>query len=157
MKKVLVAMGILAYGGLASAQWAVLDQSVLDEVKRIRETGSGKAELTKFATQAALNSTFQTIPLTNPDQYIGTVEDCGDVKINENHYNACLGLRKLRLKALEQTTDILTKIQTRKSEIVTILNDGSSADNAGMLQRAQFKPQGIHAFWGQVLPFVLYS
>jgi len=66
MKKVLVAMGILAYGGLASAQWAVLDQSVLDEVKRIRETGSGKAELTKFATQAALNSTFQTIPLSNP-------------------------------------------------------------------------------------------
>jgi hypothetical protein len=143
MKKLLFALGFLAYSGLAFAQWAVLDQSVLDIVTKIKETGNGKVELTKFATQAALNSTFQTIPLNNPEQYIGTIEDCGDPDINANHYNACLALRKLRLKTLEQTSDILTKIQTRKGEILTILNEGSGAQSAGMLQRAQFKLQGV--------------
>ena len=143
MKRTVFSFAILAYSSFASAQWAVLDQSVLEVVKEIRATGSGKKEFEKFTPAAVIESSFDTVSLTNPERFIGTTADCGDVQLNEHHYKACMGLRNLRLKTLEQTVDVLKKIQDRRGEITRVLADGESADKAGGLQRQQFILQGI--------------
>ncbi|AOW13452.1 hypothetical protein LPB72_10525 [Hydrogenophaga crassostreae] len=146
MRIIAIVFGILTYSEIASAQWAVLDQSVLDMVEKINNTSSGSANaLTHFADQALLDADFKTIPLANPEKYIGTTADCGDEKLNANHYNACIGLRNLRIKTLEQTFDILKNINDRRESIKTVVNNGSGTSNAGALQKQQFILQGIQA------------
>ena len=73
---------LLAFATLSSgahAQWAVLDQSVLDIVTKINKTeGSGSA-LEHFADQTKLDATFESVSLTNPEKYVGTVDHRGQV------------------------------------------------------------------------------
>jgi hypothetical protein len=76
MKNLILILAFWGFCGSASAQWAVLDQSVLDVVEEIRDTATGKKDLSKFADQAALDSVFESISLADPKKYIGTEEDC---------------------------------------------------------------------------------
>lgn len=133
----------------AHAQWAVYD----DEVKRILEKinnvkSAGSKSLSDFDAQALLSDKFETATVSNPEKYIGTEADCGDDKLNLKHYNACLGLRNLRLKTLEQTEVILEKIKKRRDELKKLISDGRSGGattDAGQLQRYQFELQGLQA------------
>jgi hypothetical protein len=116
MRKLILTFGLCAVSGAASAQWAVLDEEVRKLVEHINKVeGSGKT-LSTFDPQSELNSKFETISVAKPDDYIGTVADCGDKNINEQHYNACLGLRNLRLKMLEQTQALVKKMQSRRGQ-----------------------------------------
>lgn len=147
MRSTLIALGLVTYCGLASAQWAVLDEEVRKLVQRISNVNGTAAEQ-KFEAldpHSDLNAKFEEITTANPEYYIGTTADCGDSKINVNHYNACLGLRNLRLKTLEQTQAMLGKIQARREKIREVVNAGRTAADAGLLQKQQFLLQGLQA------------
>jgi predicted RNase H-like nuclease (RuvC/YqgF family) len=101
--------------------------------------------LTAFDAQALLSEKFETKLAADPAKYVGTVADCGDSKLNLNHYNACLGLRNIRLKTLEQTEAIVDKIKKRREEIKTVITEGSNFADAGKLQHSQFVLQGLQA------------
>jgi hypothetical protein len=144
MRRLVIIVAIFCNGS-AWAQWAVLDQKVLEIVTRINKTDGAGSALTKFLEQEKIDKDFDSVTLTNPEKYIGTTADCGDKNLNENHFKACLGLRNLRIKTLEQTYDIIEKIKTRKQEIETVVNAGTGKEDAGKLQKQQFILQGLQA------------
>ena len=58
------------------------------------------------AVLKALDTKFDELAeLTEEDKkkYVGTVQDCGDDKLNSAHFQACAGLRNLRLQTLKQS------------------------------------------------------
>lgn len=147
MRSVLIAIGLSVYCSFAAAQWAVLDEEVRLLVNKISEV-NGRATEQKFESfdpHSDLNAKFEEITTANPADYIGTVADCGDPKLNVGHYNACLGLRNLRLKTLEQTQAMLGKIQARRDKIGEVVSAGRTASDAGLLQKQQFLLQGLQA------------
>ena len=145
MRNLILGFGLFAISGVASAQWAVLDEKVRLLVENIKFVAGEGTTLSSFDPQSELNAKFEAISVAKPDDYIGTVADCGDEKINKNHYNACLGLRNLRLKTLEQTQALVKKMQDRRGEIKTTIDSGTGAKNAGELQHQQFVLQGLQA------------
>lgn len=144
MRKFVVLSGFLLFSHAATAQWAVLDEEVRKLVEKINNvTSSSGRTLSAFDAQALLSDKFETMMTSNPERYVGTVADCGDNMLNQAHYNACLGLRNLRLKTLDQTEAIITKIKTRRDEIKAAIQAGDAAVDAGNLQRFQFQLQGL--------------
>ena len=152
MKQILIALGALLTIGTAHAQWAVYDNEVkliLDKINNVAASADEKA-VTKLDLNrhALLSDKFETTAPTDALKYIGTTADCGDPSLNLNHYNACLGLRNLRLKTLEQTEAIITKLETRRTEIKSLIDASRSQrpnSDAGQLQRYQFELQGMQA------------
>jgi hypothetical protein len=82
----------------------VSDADLLKELERINEV--------QEKTISSLMDLDDEVPLENPSvdfatlasltdedkkKYLATTEDCGDDKLNVNHYNACVGLRNLRI------------------------------------------------------------
>lgn len=147
MLKTLLALFALIGTTSATAQWAVYDDKVKEQLVHINTVASiGDKKLSEFDKQAILSEKFETKAPADPTKYIGTVADCGDPKLNANHRNACLGLRNLRLKTLEQTEAILVKIDARRTELKNLISEAKKAkDKAGVLQRYEFELQGLQA------------
>lgn len=153
MRKCFVWICVLLSPISASAQWAVLDEEVRKILVMINRVDSiGDKRLQEFELQSVLSADFSTISVANPERYVGTVSDCGDETLNSAHYKACLGLRNLRLKTLEQTEAIVLRIQDRRTKIKQLVEAGRTGSSssgptleAGQLQRYQFELQGVQA------------
>lgn len=84
-------------------------------------------------------------------KYVGTVADCGQRETNLMHYNACMGLRNLRLQTLVQSHAMLKNLGKRREQIVSLIRKarelptGPDAGSLGQLQRAMFEIQGQQA------------
>lgn len=147
MLKILLTLLALIGATSATAQWAVYDDKVKEQLVHINTVASiGDKKLSEFDKQVILSEKFETKAPADPTKYIGTVADCGDPKLNAHHHNACLGLRNLRLKTLEQTEAILVKIDARRTELKNLISEAKKAkDKAGALQRYEFELQGLQA------------
>ena len=143
----ILTLSILLYSNAASAQWAVYDKSVEDQLKIINKVASvGEKKLSEFDTQTLLSAKFETVAIQDKTKYIGTTEDCGDDKLNPKHYTACQGLRNLRLKTLEQSEALLEKIKTRRTELKNLISTARNIPNeSGQMQRYHFELQGLQA------------
>lgn len=146
MKKIILFF-LLIYSGFASAQWAVYDLRVHDQLRAInRVTATNQGRLQDFEELSRLNTDFSTVELAERTRFITTQEDCGDEQLNREHFRACQGLRNLRLKTLEQSEALLRVIDTRRGQITELITQSRGAtDAAGQLQRYQFELQGLQA------------
>jgi hypothetical protein len=135
------------YGVAASAQWAVYDQLVKEQLSLINENSNSAArELTKLPEMTEISKKFETVSIADRAKFIGTEEDCGDSKLNPKHAIACQGLRNLRLKTLEQSEAMLGSIKKRREDISALVSASRGSENsAGRLQRYQFELQGLQA------------
>ena len=106
------------------------------------------------AVLKALDTKFDELAeLTEEDKkkYVGTVQDCGDDKLNPAHFQACAGLRNLRLQTLKQSQSLLKTLDARRKQIVQLveksrsLGDNKMDAKAGELQRYQFELQAQQA------------
>lgn len=150
------------------AQWAVYDDAVLNEIKKINRVekllnGNDKLDgdfkgtisssssgqdvtLGTGSNQAilkGLDTKFETITVDNAEKYIGTEQDCGsnDAKFLK-HYNACVGLRNLRLQTLKQSQDMLKVLNKRREQIVKLVEASRGvSDKSGQMQRYHFELQ----------------
>ncbi|MBQ0919038.1 hypothetical protein KBW71_11380 [Hydrogenophaga aromaticivorans] len=167
MKKLMVLFAFLV-PGLSMAQWAVYDEAVYKELYKINEvlklengrdkldgdfkgaisSSSSSQDVTLGAgsNQAilkGLDTKFETITVDNADKYIGTEQDCGsnDPKFLK-HYNACAGLRNLRLQTLKQSQDMLKVLNKRREQIVKLVEASRGvSDKSGQMQRYHFELQ----------------
>lgn len=163
----LVALLVCLVPSFAMAQWAVYDDAVLVEIRKINETvrldlnanldsdfkgtisnsSSGQdVTLGTGSNQAVLkgiDTKFETLAVQNPERYIGTEQDCGsnDPKFLK-HYNACAGLRNLRLQTLKQSQDMLKVLNKRREQIVKLVEASRGvSDKSGQMQRYHFELQ----------------
>lgn len=106
------------------------------------------------AVLKALDTKFDELTeLSDEDKkkYVGTVQDCGDDKLNPAHFQACTGLRNLRLQTLKQSQSLLKTLDARRKQIVQLveksrsLGDNKMDAKAGELQRYQFELQAQQA------------
>jgi len=168
MRHLMVLLVFLA-PSFSMAQWAVYDEAVLQEIKRINEVkklGNGHDKLdgdfkgaisssssgqdftlgtgSNQAILKGLDTKFETITVDNADKYIGTEQDCGsnDAKFLK-HYNACVGLRNLRLQTLKQSQDMLKVLNKRREQIVKLVDSSRNdvSDKSGQMQRYHFELQ----------------
>jgi hypothetical protein len=107
MKKSILLLFALFTTHIAQAQWAVLDESVRIIVDNINNVKGDTRKLDDLSKMSEIEAKFETLKATNPKRFVGTEADCGDQKINLNHYNACMGLRNLRLVALGEPVQAL--------------------------------------------------
>lgn len=106
------------------------------------------------AVLKALDTKFDELTeLSDEDKkkYVGTVQDCGDDKLNPAHFQACAGLRNLRLQTLKQSQSLLKTLDARRKQIVQLVEKSRSLgangqpSRAGELQRYQFELQAQQA------------
>lgn len=106
------------------------------------------------AVLKALDTKFDELTeLSDEDKkkYVGTVQDCGDDKLNPAHFQACAGLRNLRLQTLKQSQALLKTLDARRKQIVQLVEKSRSLGangqhaKAGELQRYQFELQAQQA------------
>ena len=106
------------------------------------------------AVLKALDTKFDELTeLSDEDKkkYVGTVQDCGDDKLNPAHFQACAGLRNLRLQTLKQSQSLLKTLDARRKQIVQLVEKSRSLGangqhaKAGELQRYQFELQAQQA------------
>ena len=106
------------------------------------------------AVLKALDTKFDELTeLSDEDKkkYVGTVQDCGDDKLNPAHFQACAGLRNLRLQTLKQSQSLLKTLDARRKQIVQLVEKSRSLGTngqhakAGELQRYQFELQAQQA------------
>ncbi|PKO32509.1 MAG: hypothetical protein CVU36_02410 [Betaproteobacteria bacterium HGW-Betaproteobacteria-9] len=96
-------------------------------------------------------------------KYVGTAADCGQKETSPKHWEACMGLRNLRLQTILQSHAMLKNLAKRREEIVSLIKktrvfpQGEEQRELGQIQRAQFEIQGqqalmqVDAFQLQVL------
>lgn len=142
MKKLLFLSSMLL-SQAAQAQWAVLDEAVRDLVRRINNVGGATGQMANLSATSNLDIDFATVAAQNPERFIGTAADCGDRQLNQQHYNACMGLRNLRLTTLKETVDLVNVIVTRGGQIKRVIDDGRTVEDSGKLQRLQFELIGL--------------
>lgn len=95
--------------GLESASFTNLDKAYKNRYGS--EGGNDGAHLTlgdgdSKTVLKGLDTKFDELTDLSDDEkkkYIGTLQDCGDDKVNPAHYQACAGLRNLRLQTLKQS------------------------------------------------------
>lgn len=106
-----------------------------------------------------LDTKFETLTdLTDADKekYVASGQDCGSdggaaasatgKSSLLNHYNACVGLRNLRLLTLKQSQQLLKTLDGRRKEIVTLVtNSRAVSEKSGQMQRYHFELQAIQA------------
>lgn len=178
--RIFVLFGFALVGCSAHAQWAVYDKQVYDQlvlVNKIRPLGPYRSEKPyehfdsrredstgdirmgsgdSLAVLKSLQTKFEehgALPdLTDEEKakYVGTVADCGQKETNQMHYNACIGLRNLRLQTLLQSHAMLRNLAKRREQIVSLIKetrkwDGEVDASLGQLQRAMFEIQGQQA------------
>lgn len=145
---------LMAYAQLSYAQWAVFDKSVMDEIVKINNVKKVSIDSLKDLEDSVafekLNVDFSKLTsLTDADKkkYIGTVEDCGDEKLNKAHYEACVGLRNLRLQTLKQSQSVLAVLDERRETIDKVITDARNNTNqeSGIMQRYSFEILGLQA------------
>jgi hypothetical protein len=169
--KRLIPVALLAYSAFASAQWAVYDKSVHEELQKINKvegaianfdtafksslsSGNAGQDLTlgdgsAKAILKGLDTKFEALEITDEEKlkYIGTEQDCGSN--NEKflkHYNACVGLRNLRLQTLKQSQEALKVLDQRRQQIVKLIKDSRNVtEKSGQLQRYQFELQALQS------------
>lgn len=135
---------------LSAAQWAVYDDEVLKEIKKINNVrGMSIDKLKDFEKLEDLEVDFSKLTsLTDADKvkYVGTKEDCGDEKLNAKHYEACQGLRNLRIQTLKQSQSVLKVLDERRKSIDKLISDARNNTNqeSGIMQRYHFELQGLH-------------
>lgn len=158
-------------GTAAHGQWAVYDNSVFLELQRVNKVDGEFAKLdTAFKSSLSsgnsgqdltlgdgsnkailkgLDTKFETLSITDEEKlkYVGTEQDCGSN--NEKflkHYNACVGLRNLRLQTLKQSQEALKMLDQRRGQIVQLIRDSRDAtEKAGQLQRYHFELQALQS------------
>lgn len=164
----------------AYAQWAVYDDEVFKQLAAInkikplsgfksdkpyehydgaRDADTGDIKMgsgDSLAVLKSLQTKFEDVDalpdLTKEEmkKYVGTEADCGQKETNPKHYEACLGLRNLRLQTLVQSHAMLKNLALRREQIVALIKktrDWNSDDDQklGQLQRATFEIQGQQA------------
>jgi hypothetical protein len=163
-----------------SAQWAVYDDEVFKQLTAInkikplsdfksekpyehfdskREDNTGDIKMGSGDSLAVLKSLqtkfeeAEAVPeLTDQEKakYVGTIADCGQKETNLMHYNACIGLRNLRLQTLLQSHSMLKNLAKRREQIVALIKktrgwESDDTQKLGQLQRATFEIQGQQA------------
>lgn len=149
MKRVLYIL-LLALPNLSQAQWAVYDDEVLKEIQKINKVDRKSVDrLRDFDRFEGLDVDFSKLTsLTDAEKerYIGTKEDCGDERLNSKHYEACQGLRNLRIQTLKQSQNVLQVLDERRRAIDKLIADARNNTNreSGAMQRYHFELQGLH-------------
>lgn len=165
----------------ALAQWAVYDHEVykqlvlvnkIDKIAGLgadktydhyegeRDEATGDIKMGSGDSRAILKG-LQTkfedadaLPELTPEEkkkYVGTEADCGQKETNPKHYEACLGLRNLRLQTLVQSHSMLKNLALRREQIASLIKnarqlpEGDDQGSLGQLQRAMFEIQGQQA------------
>ena len=114
-------------------------------------SGDSKAILKGLQTKFEDADALPELTAEEKKKYIGTEADCGQKETNPKHYEACIGLRNLRLQTLVQSHSMLKNLALRREQIVTLiktarkLTDGGEDPKLGQLQRAMFEIQGQQA------------
>lgn len=163
------------------AQWAVYDDEVykqlilVNKIKKIdgldadktydhyeSERNDDKGDIKmgsgdSLAVLKGLQTRFEDVSalpeLTKEEtkKYVGTEADCGQKETNPKHYEACIGLRNLRLQTLVQSHSMLKNLALRREQIVSLIKkarqlpESESDSSLGQLQRAMFEIQGQQA------------
>jgi hypothetical protein len=143
MKRLVFAFFLTVFTNLAQAQWAVLDEEVRKLVDYINNVTGSTQKMDDLSAMSAIEAKFETLTATKPERFVGTEADCGDQKINLNHYNACMGLRNLRLVTLHERVEVLKVMVERDKQIRKVIEDGGNEKNSGALQRLQFELTGL--------------
>jgi hypothetical protein len=135
---------------LTHAQWAVYDDEVKNEIIKINNVKQRTVEklkdLEKFEDLDVDFSKLTSLTDADKSKYVGTKEDCGDDKLNAKHYEACQGLRNLRIQTLKQSQSVLKVLDERRKAIDKLISDARSNTNqeSGIMQRYNFELQGLH-------------
>ncbi len=133
------------------AQWAVYDDKLTKEVRKINNVQKINLDKLKdFEKLERLDVDFASLTsLTDEDKkkFVGTLQDCGDDKANPAHYQACAGLRNLRLQTLKQSQSVLLVLDERRKAIDKVISDARNNTNqeSGIMQRYHFELQGLQA------------
>ncbi len=136
------------------AQWAVYDHKLYEEIIKINRVAQKDIPKLKDLEDPVklekLDVDFSKLAsLTDADKlkYIGTLQDCGDEKLNAKHFEACAGLRNLRIQTLKQNQSILLALDERRKSIDKVIEDARTNHNneSGILQRYHFELQGLQA------------
>lgn len=140
---------LVAIPGLSSAQWAVYDDEVKREIAKINNVDKKTIDKLKdFEKLEDLDVDFSKLTsLTEAEKakYLGTREDCGDEKLNAKHFEACQGLRNLRIQTLKQSQSVLKVLDERRKAIDKLIQDARNIDKeSGIMQRYHFELQGLH-------------
>lgn len=142
---------------IKEADFTKLDQHYANKLGAAAKNGGGDLTFGEGDSKAvlkALDAKFDVLnELSEEDKkkYVGTVQDCGDDKLNPAHYQACAGLRNLRLQTLKQSQALLKTLDARRKQIVQLveksrsLGDNKKDVKAGELQRYQFELQAQQA------------
>lgn len=150
MKNIIYFFCMLVIPSLSGAQWAVYDDQVLKEIRKINNVdGRGIDKLKDFEKFENLDVDFSKLAsLTEAEKakYLGTKEDCGDEKLNAKHFEACQGLRNLRIQTLKQSQSVLHVLDDRRKAIDKLIADARNNTNqeSGIMQRYHFELQGLH-------------
>lgn len=142
MNKMLL-MGLLLLSQTAHAQWAVLDEEVRGLVDRINNVRGTTGRMDDLSATSNVDVDFATVAAQNPERFVGTAADCGDRQFNLNHFNACMGLRNLRLTTLKETVDLFNVFVARDRQIKTLINSAGETRDSGQLQPLQFELIGL--------------
>lgn len=145
-----LAVALLSSFSNAYSQWAVHDQSAIEELKKINKTlriaGPQDAELQRdlAATSRAFNEL--EIAAEEKEKYIKTLASCGERKVNAKYFDACIGRRKLAINSLMQYDTHLDKMNKHLDAIKKLLEDSRGVESeAGQLQRFQTEIQARQA------------
>jgi hypothetical protein len=149
MKKYIALLFCLMFSNALWAQWSVYDEAVFEEIKKINNVKKSSVDkLSEFEKFEDLDVDFSKLTsLTDAEKkkYVGTEEDCGDEKLNAKHYEACQGLRNLRLQTLKQSQNVLKVLDERRKSIDKLIDSARNIQNeSGIMQRYHFELQGLH-------------
>jgi hypothetical protein len=151
MLRMLISITSLSFSCISWAQWSVYDADVHREIQKINNVTKSNAQVDKlkeFEKLEDLDVDFSKLSsLTDSEKakYVGTKEDCGDEKLNAKHFEACQGLRNLRLQTLKQSQSVLKVLDDRRKSIDKLIDSARSVSNeSGIMQRYHFELQGLH-------------
>jgi hypothetical protein len=180
-KNIFVGVFFLTTSLSAFSQWAVYDEEVkrhlrlinkIDSLSDFSRTNStydhyeatreesgdvklGTAE--NGVTLKSLDTKFEDstkLPDLTQEQiakYVGTEADCGQKQVSAKHWEACTGLRNLRLQTMFQSHALLKNLFKRREQIVKLIQTArelpttETTASLGQLQRATFEVQGQQA------------
>lgn len=148
--KIHIPLVFLMFCTSTSAQWAVYDQKVFEQVEKINRIGKIETEHTELnktykselstanekpqdltlgegankAVIKGLDTKFEDLTDLTPAEkakYIGSAEDCGEEQTNPNMYRACVGLRNLRIQTLKSTQQALRNLYDKRKQIGSLI------------------------------------
>lgn len=179
-KRVLLALVIFSFFPSVHAQWAVYDDEVKKQLVLINKIGkmeglgsdksydhyesergdqgdirmgSGESLAVLKGLETRFEKQEQLPELTQQEmaKYVGSEADCGQEKVSPKHFEACMGLRNLRLQTIVQSQAMLKNLAKRREQIISLIKksrelpDTEDRASLGRLQRATFEIQGQQA------------